>query len=357
MRTKLAVMAMLAITGGCCLTQPAETHIQVKAKVALSDGSLLLGTLCAPSLALTTEFGALEIPPSKVSALDFVKDGVRVTFHNKDVLSGGLGGAALELDTVLGNMKLAYPNIKSVQFFNAGVPGMDQAGLLLHVLFDSENEDLGRFGAKMEAKDVRIIEGRCGNAMLLDSRGAKVAIDLPFSPYTMPEGTIEFWAKLPQPHQRFRSGGCQPWLFCIQCPESGLMHHFILGFTSNNGNGKGGLVGCLHGLAFTGTHSYGAVSTVAETGVLGNTPDGWHHYAFIWKRAGLDFPQAQGKTLLLVVDGKIVASTSMNSYADVRQAAEQRNTLVIHDENPDFVRPVAMSDMKIWNFAKFPKEN
>jgi len=194
--------------------------------------------------------------------------------------------------------------------------------------------------------------------MLLDTPDAKVIIDLPFSPYLMPEGTIEFWAKLPQPHQQFGSGRGHPWLFNMECPELNYTHHFVFGFNPNDGAGGGGLVGGIHGIGRMATHRWGTAATIAETGLLGDTPDGWHHYAFVWKRDGINFPEAPGRVILLIVDRK-VAATSVYSpntnFVDTRETEGKKIRLVVHDVNSDNTRPVAMSDLKIWDHAKLPQ--
>jgi len=347
-------MMTILLTGAVCCF--AQTDIAGKAKVILLDGSQLIGTLNAPSLVVVTSFGRTEIPLAQISALDFAKDSVKVRFHNKDVLSGTLEDTAFAFKTVFNDVRLDYSQIKSVQFSGTGARDMNTEGLLLHVQFDSDTEDLSRFDARMDARNARIVEGPDGNgnAMLLDSEEATVVIQLPRSPYRMSEGTIEFWAKLPQPHRQFGHSKGQPWLFNIHLHENYPGAHFALGFVSNNGNGSGGLVGHAMG-TLAGTHVFGAVSSVADTGVLGDTPDGWHHYALVWKWDGFDFPEEKGKALLIIVNGKVVASSNkMPGFIppDIEHIPDVGTRLVIHDENSDCSRPIVMSNLRIWDCAK-----
>jgi len=358
------LLAMVAMLAACCFGQApkAEYDAAVNVKVSLVDGSQLQGTLQTSSLALVTGFGKKEIPLAQIVSLDFAKDGVKVKFHNKDVLSGTLEGSTFTLRTIFSDVRLNSSQVKSIQFLGGGnTPQGNEPGLLLHALLDSDNENLGAFNAYMEAKNVQIIEGPAGNhAILLGSEEAQITIRLPFMPYAMPEGTIEFWAKVPQPHQRFGGGGGQPWFFNIQCLEYNYIFHFFLGFTSNDGLGKAGLIGSIHGLARAGTHGCGAVSSVAGTGLLGDTPDGWHHYALIWKRDGFELPDTTRKVLLMTIDGNVVASHGgiMNNIGilphEVGQNPNPDVRLVIHDSNSDCTRPLAMSDLKIWDHAKLP---
>jgi hypothetical protein len=119
------------------------------------------------------------------------------------------------------------------------------------------------------------------------------------------------------------------------------------------------------------------VSSLEEIEALGDTPNGWHHYAFIWKWEGLNFPEIQGKTfgyqnndlpgtvLLLTIDGKPVASADKthnaevegpfsNQYAHLRKAETPSRLFLCGDGH--YVRsfPLAMSDLKIWDHARFP---
>ena len=357
------IMAVMFAIAACCSGQEpkAEVAAAVKVKVTLADGSQLQGTLRTSSLALVTAFGKQEIPFAQITALDFAQDRVKVRFHNQDILSGYFEGATFDLQTVFDSVRLNFAQVKAIRFLSErGTAHGNEPGLLLHALLDSDNEDLGIFDARMEIKNAQVIEGPSGgNALLLGSPDATISIDLPFSPYLMPEGTIEFWAKLPQPHQPFGGSGGQPLFFNIECPGTDYTAHFIFGFVGNDGCGGAGLIGRLHGLGFTATHSFGAVSTVAKTRLLGDTPDGWHHYAFIWKRDGANFPEAMGTTLLLVTNNKVVASCDKLMplpFPDVTRDPDTNTRLSIHDSLSDCTRPVAMSDLKIWNYAKLPDE-
>ena len=365
MKRLLAMMAMLA---ACCFGQ-AQDDAAVNVKVNLTDGSQLQGTLHTSSLALVTGFGKKEIPLAQIATLDFAKDGVKVNFRNRDVLSGTLEGSAFVLRTIFNDLKLDSSQVKSIQFLGGQNALGKEPGLLLHALLDSASENLGAFNAYMETKDVHVIEGPFGNNALLFAPGeSNLMIDLPFSPYTMPEGMIEFWAKLPQPHQRLTGNGGQPWFFNIERVDIEEQAHIILGFNSNNGVGKGGLVGIIWGFADAGTHPAGGVSSVADTGVLGDTPDGWHHYAFIWKWDGLEFPEpdkplarvrglpeAQTPVLLLAVDGKPIASAGqhVNDVERFRKT-ESKCRFFINKGRINCTSPMAMSDLKIWDHAKLP---
>jgi len=362
MKWLLVRVAALAIAV-CCFGQSAkaEDDVAVNVKVTLADGSQLQGTLQTSSLALVTGFGKKEIPLAQIATLDFVKDGVKVNFRNRDILSGTLEGSAFVLRTIFNDVRLDSSQVKSIQFLGGQNALGKEPGLLLHAQLDSASESLGAFNAYMEITNAQTIEGPSGNdALLLGSEDAQISIRLPFMPYAMPEGTIELWAKIPQPHQRFGGGGGQPWLFNIECLEYNYIFHFFLGFTSNDGLGNAGLIGSLHGVARVGAHGTGAVSSVASTGLLGDTPDGWHHYSLIWKRGGFELPDATRNVMLVTVDGKVVASRGsiMNNIGVLPHETGQNQTpdvrLVIHDNNSDRTRPIAVSDLKIWDHAKLP---
>jgi len=359
MNKRFSLMMSLAVVM-CCFGQTpnAEDDVAVSVKVSLADGSQLQGTLHTSSLALVTGFGGAEIPLAQIATLDVVKDGVKVKFRNRDVLSGTLEGSAFVLRTIFNDVNLDSSQIKSIQFLGGRSALGKEPGLLLHAQLDSASENLGAFNAYMEVINAQVIEGPSGgDALLLGSEDAQISIQLPFSPYTMSEGTIEFWGKLPQPHQRFGNSRGQPWFFNIDLHRGAYPGcHFGMGFCSNNGHALGGLVGHVFGI-LAGTHSFGAVSTVAGTGLLGDTPDGWHHYMLVWRWDGMEFPEVMGATLLMAVDGKVVASSKGQKGIIPPDIAHEPNIgtrLFIHDYNSDCTRPVAMSDLKIWDHPKFP---
>ena len=358
----IILSALLCASVALCENEnaPPAEYAPVNAKVSLSDGSQLQGVPRLTALTLITAFGKQEIPVAHISAIEFTKEGVQVRFANRDVLSGKLEGTALVLKTIFSDVRLDYSQIKAIQFSKqgGGKLGMNEKGLLLHAVLDSANEDLGVFDARLEARNVRIIEGPDGNAMLLDTPQAQIIIDLPFSPYLLPEGTVEFWAKLPQPHKRFSPGGGQPWFFNFECPEINYICSFAFGFNGNDGLGGGGLNGRIHGYPPVATHRHGVVSNVAETGLLGDTPDGWHHYTYAWKQDGFDFPEAKGKMLLIAIDGKVVASAAPRPGVDSfdRRTEGKKIRLVVHDGNSDCSHPVAMSNLKIWDHARRPEQ-
>jgi len=128
--------------------------------------------------------------------------------------------------------------------------------------------------------------------------------------------------------------------------------------------GGSGLIGTIPGFHAL-THPNTTLASVAETGLLGNTPDGWHHYTFIWNRDGVDFPEAKGKKLLLAIDGKIVASTDEpaeyhNHFRDFSKSLDANPRLNIPWDDAAIKgegvsnKPIEMSDLKVWNYAKLP---
>ena len=339
----------------------AGENATVRAKVALRDRSVLTGTPQFSELKLMTGSGEFQIPLPLVSTLSFTKGQVKVSFFNKDVLTGTLEGTALTFETSLGVLNLPCAQIDSVAFFKPGNTPHAPAGqgLLLHVPLDAPDANLDAFNAQMETRNAQVVEGPAGGkALLFDRLGAKATIHLPFSPYTMPEGTIEFWAKLPQPNLPFGDGKRQFSLFIIE--QEGLEFcPLLLGFNTNTGDGSGGFAGILWGCPCAATHTHGTVSTVKETAVLGDTPDGWHHYAFIWKWDGLEFSEAQGLVLALAIDGNVVASASEtpdSPYAHLRKKADVKSRFVIHDDNHfKSTYPLIMSGLNIWDYAKQPE--
>ena len=328
----------------------------------LADGSVVKGTPLFPALVMNTSFGRQEIPLRLIASVEFSDNGLKVRFRNNDVLSGKTARKFYGLETVFGKAHLPYGQLKRMNFAPNGEAG--KSGLLLSAALGSPNENLEKFGAKMEAKNVKIVEGRNGGkAMGFHTKESTAAISLPFSPYAMKEGTVEFWARFTDPYKTFSGGGGQPWFFNITSPAFDVQCHFVCGFTNNDGLGKGGFTGRRPNGGFhAGTHSFGSAPNVSATRLLGDTPGGWHHYAYIWKEDGVDFPEAKGSNLVLAIDGKVVASSGRtaakpNLTPEFVKKMVSDNRFVIHDENSDLNYFMEMSDLKIWNLAKIPNPN
>ena len=353
MKKTFTWVGTLALATVACCLEPAKQADGVTLKVTLTDDSQLLGTPLSTSLSLVTGLGKQQVPFALVSALDVTKDGVKVKFVNRDVLSGKIENPALKIVTGFGEVNLGFSQIKTVQVLKprGALQNVNEPGLLLYAPLDAEDANLDAFEARMEVQNVQIVEGRAGNAMLLESVASRIAIDLPFSPYLMPEGTIEFWARFPQPQQPLLVGRGQPWLLNVVREGRTIDRQFLLGYVLNDGSGNGGLSMQMPGVA-VGTHVFGAVSSVSETRLLGNTPDGWHHYAVIWKQDGVDFPDARGRKLILAIDGKIVASTEKAFV--LSQDAGTKSRVLIYDEDSGCPHPFEISDLKIWDTAKPP---
>jgi len=376
----LSLALLAAVSMAVCIPQDADAQADAptKVKVVLRDKSQLVGTPGVSSLELAAGFGKISVPLAQITLLTFTKDGVTVRLANKDVLTGTLAGTAFEVETTFGKVSFPYAQIESVQPVAAGARNVDnRKGLLLHAQLDSDTEDLSAFNARLEVNNVQVVEGRDGKALLLGAEGTKAFIDLPFSPYTMPEGTIEFWAKLPQPKLKMNYGGQALRLFTVRHKPGDDFPALCLAFDENCVGLKGGLRGLIWGGPLAGTHSPHQVSSVKEIEALNDAPDGWHHYAFIWKWDGLDFPEVQEKTfgfqkdqlpgnvLLLTIDGKPVASAGKtlgaeeggpfsNQYAHLRNPEITSRLFFFGDGHYHRAFPLALSDLKIWDHARLP---
>ena len=326
-------------------------------KVTLVDGSVLNGTTMFRMVALDTGFGRQQIPLGLVSSLDFKPGALKVEFANKDVLTGRHVREFYGVTTIVGEVSLPRSKIKQMTFSRRGA-GPAQTGLLLHAKLDSAEENLVRFNTRMDAKNVKIVDGpKPGTkGMLFDTSEAIAKIPLSFSPYAMQEGTVEFWAKFPNPYQAFSFGGGQPLFFNFTRQSQRVNNSFIYGFAGNDGGGKAGLIGRMPGVPVTGTHTYGTVQNVVSTGLLGDKAGDWNHYAFVWKRDGLKLPGAEGSSLVYVINGKIVsANGTLPANPNPVLETELGVALELHGENSDVTRPVVLSEFKIWNVAKIPQ--
>jgi len=212
-----------------------------------------------------------------------------------------------------------------------------------------ENEDLDRFNAKMETQNIRIINETTGKAMMFNAVDATITIYLPFSLHTMPEMTIEFWAMMPPPYDK-NDAAQKSWLFNLTNPAWLGLDYF--GITDNDGSGKRRLIGHVlenHPM----TMSLG-IDTSVE---INNISGGWHHYAFIWNLNGVDCIETKEKRVVFSFDGKIVTPDIDDYPIDgfkILDNTESGTYLLFRDHNFDSARPVAIRDLKIWNFSKIP---
>jgi hypothetical protein len=129
-------------------------------------------------------------------------------------------------------------------------------------------------------------------------------------------------------------------------------------------------MGYIWGFALATTHPAGQVSSVEAIDAFKDAPDDWHHYAFIWKNDGLDFPEIQdkkfgfnhfelpGTVILLTVDGKPIASAGKTLDSEdwnyLRNTASPCRLFFYDDKHPGRPHPKAISDLKIWDHAKLP---
>ena len=370
MKRQMVIVMLIALASVMYGEQQAATadaSVPMKVRLLLADKSQVMGTPLFSAFDLTAAYGKVSIPIELIAAVNFggwttESKCVKVNFVNKDILTGILDGSSLQFETVFGKVHFDYSKIKSLTFFKQGTIGQQESGLLLHVPLDAEDTNLTMFNASMETKNISIVEGRNGNAMLFGSPDASATIDLPFSPYTMQEGTIEFWAKLPEPNRRIRSNFNSLWFFYLKHEDFKHGLPFTFSFNENSGEGRAGLVGVICGFSHAGSHAFGNMSSVASTKLLGDTPDGWHHYSFLWKWAGFEeaheFAENQKQVILIAVDGKVVASgcelpTSKDYF--LSNSVKSKCRFVIHDgwryAND---HPVMMADLKIWAQAQLP---
>ena len=113
----LAVLALLVQPLGL-LAEPAATGQTVQVTLDLSDGSHLIGTTPLTTLPLRSEtLGTMAIPIAKVRSLKFSPDheSLVVAFVNGDKLQGSLGTVALELQTLLGTVRVPWEHVATIE--------------------------------------------------------------------------------------------------------------------------------------------------------------------------------------------------------------------------------------------------
>ena len=305
----------------------AETNEDTRlAQLSLTDGSALFATIQTPSLPLETLFGTINIPIAVITGAEFTH---AAPWLCKDLSDCSEPALAINFDENL-------PKISTRHQF---IPDRNGEVKALRV-FDT---------------DIRVTE-------------------IPFEFFDNHEGSIEFWARIPEATEcgLAARNGSYPALIELSgafLPEPSPFGVRML-FTNNDGMGRSGLCGVSievgHFWIAYGSSSFGRQS-VAE--VFNETdPAGWHHYAITWNKNGLDLPGSadtadlvgrvskplrDNASCAVFVDGRLVAAgvtkeetrpanpaTPLALILQKRYAPDQRSWIIDYD------------DIKIWKRAK-----
>ena len=182
--------------------------------------------------------------------------------------------------------------------------------------------------------------GGCLNLDLFDAGGVKFPNEI----VNPSEGCIELWVRFAGIPTNLVNGAC-PYLFLV----SGAGYQ--MGFNANDGAGNGGVCGNIS-TYYTGSGAYGGYSYDALLGGVGEGVK-WHHYALVWKDAGIAGISDGTKKLAVYVDG-VMRSTrwskkswALPSYPPIDNGVFEflwEQTLAMGEGHFD--------NIKVWDYAK-----
>ena len=282
------------------------------------------------------------------------KTRARVKLSDGSIINGSATCAALPVETIFGPASIPIEIIKTLNFPPAPQPqkkeepAVHDKRLVYWNTFNSESETQNpAAGPKSLAYYTKPVPGKFGAA--LSTEGAPHSLNVFFNDGALASaGTIEFWAKLSADSDILR-GDASPRLFTIFSKGG-----FNFDFTNNDGLGSSGLCLLVGGKSTGSNKTKGQVSRFSD--VLGEDWRGWHHYAIVWDDEGIrsDDPVMSGKAFAVLVDGKVdswlpVSAATKMSHWDGKPTMLQvaapmwgRHTNV----------PFAIDEFKIWNYAK-----
>lgn len=198
-----------------------------------------------------------------------------------------------------------------------------------------------------------LVPGKSGNALQIKAKSNGTHLLLPQG-CIGPAGCIEFWARI---------DGSSPNCLCKLCPQFFTVYadgenRISLGYTDNNGHGRSGLAFRFWGLAFS--DSGAACGTFRRDGEPTSDPFGWHHYALVWDKDGIDLKgkdQEDTPTLVCFIDGQPVLSAGNAATFDPKAFSDQTQWLAspLTLDISDIVRSkqgYTIDELKIWSTPK-----
>ena len=263
-----------------------------------------------------------------------------VTLDNGDKFHFTPTTKALAVATILGDLSISLSNIRRVTFSAAGKASA--GNLIFHCTFDSPEAVLKpTVGPEGTLGNATLTEGKIGMAMHVPRYGSAGLFRFPQA-FLKSSGCIEFWAKIDVSKDTF--GDCDPRLFAIRIRQNYLL---FLEFSSNNGRGAGGLHVHMLGMGAassrrSGNHTYSEL--------LGETVDGWHHYAVSW--------DDKLTTPLVFIDGRLVPMEVSYQGLLKKSIFEENATVLSLPNDPSIdngTQPQSsftIDELKIWDYCK-----
>lgn len=350
-RHSLSALFILA-----CTSALADGEQGCPASVHMKDSSVLRGTITKGHVSLATGFGDITVPLALLAEIKF--DGqnpAKIVFKNRDTLTARVKEDVFPFESALGKMSLSFSVLQRITF-SSRRPAAAQEGLAFSCDFDSMEEIAGCLPDRPDRHiGGTLVEGVNGQALQIDGEYDTLLTE--FSPEALnPEaGCIEFWAKVNDPSNRFSwSRGHNPAFFLIKSNR----RYINLVINGNNGAGLSGLCGVADGM-LCGKDWFNNPQTSYER-ILGRNPNGWHHFAVVWDRRGIDIPEHNGPkpNLATFLDGRLYASAMKrrNNAEPPNENALDGETalslLLLPREGDTHPNSFAIDELRIWSYAK-----
>jgi len=310
--------------------------------IDLVDGSRLVGQPSIAALPLATSFGKVEVRLDRIRVVTRLpnREDILIELSNNDRITGALELDQFELRTLLGPIRIGQAHWQRLT-----VPaGGRVAGLVLWNRLDSEAAvRLSAVGPGGEFAGGRFVEGKFGQALLLrvDQPGMVrfPKVDLPGD-----AGCLEFWAQL------YDLPAQLPWRqnpALVRVIDDAGVDILLVHLNGNDGTGNGGLCGVVGGLGYTGTAEFGSW-TYARA--LGGAAVGWHHYALVWNKDGIEGVGDGSRRLAVFLDGKPTSGRWAPWHSGaVDWSGRTVKLLFVHDLRQG---SVALDNLKIWSTPK-----
>lgn len=327
-----------------------EKKQSLRAKIVLTDGSSLACELRSPALTFTVAFAEkILIPLADIESIDFSvgnKPSI-IHFENGDRLTASLSDKTILVHSLVGDFGIEVRNINQIAF------KPDQQDSIRHLLYwntfespeATANPAIGFKGTLLSGEFVR---GKVGKALQTTIHQNNLTFSIP--PQTLAsKGCIEFWAKLDLDTDSF-STGAKPRFFWLS--PVGNVGGIRIDYTANNGVGVGGLTALFYNMS-CGNFSYGYRYDYRS--ILGDDPDGWHHYALIWNREGIEVGTSDKPSIAIFLDGKLVSKQiPSRDPLMIDDTVERENVFIVAppDKTDSHPVPFAIDELKIWNYDK-----
>jgi hypothetical protein len=188
----------------------------VRLAVDLVDGSRIIGVSPATNLSLEGAYGSLALPFERIASINPGAPGQDAKIHltNGDVLTGTIGAQKAEMKTVLGDIAIEYRHITEIRFSSGMAP---TRGLILYYSFEDVENGIrdqsgnGNDGTNRGAEFGREYGIRGAGANFSHDRpGAKANeyVEMPAAADDIMDGSsdfsISYWVKrnsIPKPEQ------------------------------------------------------------------------------------------------------------------------------------------------------------